>query len=83
MIIPYELLIKIFMYLPFEKAIDLDNYVAKKLFNKRIHTYEWAIEMKFLNVIDWLQENNKNATTAFNYAHSLKKKNKDSKFIIK
>src|SRR6478672_12905301 len=41
----------------FEKVVGIDYVVDKKLYNKDIHTYDWAAENGHLEVLKWLCQN--------------------------
>ena len=39
--LPLDILL-IYSYLPFEKIVQLDSTVAKKMYNPEIHTWQWV-----------------------------------------
>jgi hypothetical protein len=51
--LPYDIKFLIYEYIPFEQVLNLDKYIAKKLYKPNIHTWEWAIHNNHINVIHW------------------------------
>ena len=54
--LPIEIQEKILQNLMFEQVIRLSNYVAKKLHNPKIHTWNYAAMNGHLEVVKWLHE---------------------------
>jgi ankyrin repeat protein len=59
--LPQELIDYIFLLTDFETCINykdnISNIIIKKLYDKNIHTWNWAAKNGHLNVIKWLHEN--------------------------
>ena len=54
--LPNELKLEILKYLPFEKVVGIDDILAKKKYNPKIHTFIWACCNGHLAVVKYLQD---------------------------
>jgi hypothetical protein len=69
--LPTEIIDEIIIRTDFQTAITLHNeYAIKKLYNPKIHHWEWAAKYGHLEVIKWLHVNRTEGCTywAMNYA---------------
>ena len=57
--LPIEIIEQILLYCDFEQIAGLSDYVAHKIYNPVIHTYEWAVRNGHTDVIKYLYKNNK------------------------
>ena len=57
--LPIEIKQEIILYIEFNKVVKLFPRIAKYIYNKEIHTWNWAVENGHVDVIKWLHINNK------------------------
>ena len=61
--LPIEIVEQILQNLQFEQVIGFSNYVTKKFYNPEIHTWNWAAENGYLEVVKWLHVNHQKDCT--------------------